>query len=580
MAIVQISRITNRKGLAVDLPDPLAGAELGWCTDTRQLFIGNGDLAEGAPTVGNTEILTEFSDIFSLATTYTYKGQAAGYTVQTGPTPGSPIYQSLQSRLDSYCVATDFGIVGDGATDNTSAINRALYQLYCIDNNPAIRRSLFFPAGQYNISSTIYIPPYVTLYGEGLNNSIIALVIQTWNSGNAYAENVTVTNSGLYYNSTAAVPAGTDISDTYFWTPVSAPEYVWRTADSRQQIDTEIGANGATPPTSIEIVNMKFATTSLVVEGCLIQDASQMTLAEVAFEGPLTQQDIIDGVLADTLPPTAGIRWESTSALVCSDVKITGCSFTGFAFGTNTANQIKSVTISNCSFDTLFQGVVLGDGVVVNGGPTGVRILSNSFDNIFAQGVVFENISLNATGYNIFYDVGNEFNGVDYPFTTIIDIDGDDNICVGDLFQRTTSVVEQYALPRINYYNRPNISTVNGYRTNFGTYTRFSGVQETLPNNTPDSILFTIDALSVRAFKVDYTVVRDQATRTGTLTVVASTDGSGNNLTYNDNGYENSDTGVVLYAGEATNSVSVVYSVTDLNPDLNAVIYYSVTKLA
>ena len=30
MAILQISRITQRKGLYQDLPDPLAGAELGW----------------------------------------------------------------------------------------------------------------------------------------------------------------------------------------------------------------------------------------------------------------------------------------------------------------------------------------------------------------------------------------------------------------------------------------------------------------------------------------------------------------------------------------------------------------------
>ena len=62
MAIVQISQITNRKGLAADLPQ-LAGAELGWSTDTRQLFIGNGTLADGAPVIGNTEILTEFSVI-------------------------------------------------------------------------------------------------------------------------------------------------------------------------------------------------------------------------------------------------------------------------------------------------------------------------------------------------------------------------------------------------------------------------------------------------------------------------------------------------------------------------------------
>lgn len=66
MAIVQISRITNRKGLQENLPQ-LAGAELGWCTDTRRLFIGNGRVGDppngdGAPEIGNTEILTEFSE--------------------------------------------------------------------------------------------------------------------------------------------------------------------------------------------------------------------------------------------------------------------------------------------------------------------------------------------------------------------------------------------------------------------------------------------------------------------------------------------------------------------------------------
>ena len=66
MAIVQISRITNRKGLLEDLPQPLAGAELGWAIDERRLFIGNGELADGAPVVGNTEILTEFSNILEL----------------------------------------------------------------------------------------------------------------------------------------------------------------------------------------------------------------------------------------------------------------------------------------------------------------------------------------------------------------------------------------------------------------------------------------------------------------------------------------------------------------------------------
>ena len=62
MAIVQISQITNRKGLQENLPQ-LAGAELGWSVDERKLYIGNGTLEEGAPEIGNTEILTEFSEL-------------------------------------------------------------------------------------------------------------------------------------------------------------------------------------------------------------------------------------------------------------------------------------------------------------------------------------------------------------------------------------------------------------------------------------------------------------------------------------------------------------------------------------
>lgn len=69
MAIVQVSRITNRKGLAENLPQ-LAGAELGWAIDQRRLYIGNGTLQDGAPVIGNTEILTEFSTITLQQGTY------------------------------------------------------------------------------------------------------------------------------------------------------------------------------------------------------------------------------------------------------------------------------------------------------------------------------------------------------------------------------------------------------------------------------------------------------------------------------------------------------------------------------
>lgn len=81
MAIVQVSRITNRKGLAENVPQ-LAGAELGWAIDQRRLFIGNGTLQEGAPVIGNTEVLTEYSDVFSGRTQFSF----GDYIVNAGTT--------------------------------------------------------------------------------------------------------------------------------------------------------------------------------------------------------------------------------------------------------------------------------------------------------------------------------------------------------------------------------------------------------------------------------------------------------------------------------------------------------------
>ena len=146
MAIVSISQIKHRRGNLEDLPQ-LASGELGWAIDARKLYIGNGNTTEGAPEIGNTEILTEYSDIIALLTAYTYKGTDAGYTVSTGLDANSPTTRSIQQKLDDFVNVKDFGATGDGTTDDTDAINRALYELYCRDgnliSNAAVRRALY-----------------------------------------------------------------------------------------------------------------------------------------------------------------------------------------------------------------------------------------------------------------------------------------------------------------------------------------------------------------------------------------------------------------------------------------------------
>ena len=92
MAIVTISQIKHRRGITGTpglLGTQLSSAELGWAVDQQELYVGNGTIAEGAPALGNTEILTEHSDLAALLSDYTYDGPFDGATMQTGAGPGT-----------------------------------------------------------------------------------------------------------------------------------------------------------------------------------------------------------------------------------------------------------------------------------------------------------------------------------------------------------------------------------------------------------------------------------------------------------------------------------------------------------
>ena len=576
MAILQISRITQRKGLAQDLPEPLAGAELGWAVDTRQLFIGNGELTEGAPVVGNTEILTEFSDLLQYTTAYTYKGSAAGYDVQTGATSGSPVSQSLQSRLDSYAVVTDFGATGDGVTDDTAAINRALFQLYCRQTNTQIRRSLFFPAGTYLITDTIKIPPFAQLYGEGPNSSIINFAVETWSSAIPYATGVLVYypagSGGVYYfRSVAAVPAGTAITDVNFWDPVPAglPEYVVRTADSLQQVGSDIGTGGAQyAPQSIEVSGMRFQTATYGNDSAnshnilMVEDAEQVSFTNITFQGPFTA---------------------STISYPCNQIYFDNCRFTGVTYGVNTDAVINGATISNCYFDAMYRGIILDTD------PTGVRMVHNTFDDVYTQGIQIVGATFNISAYNIFYDVGNNYTVT--ATTPVISITSDNNVSMGDMFQRTTAQSATYPrvslgatgsiafgmnTSKIGYVISGVANTTIANQMNLGQYVRTTGVVSTLANAAATSTLFTVDssATGIRAFRMDYTITRGTTYRTGTITIV-----SGTTFSFTDDYSDNASTGFVLSAAEAASVVTVSYA--DGTPTGTAgSITYSITHLA
>jgi hypothetical protein len=532
MAILQVSRITQRKGLLEDLPQ-LSGAEMGWAIDQRRLFIGNGTLAEGAPTIGNTEILTEFSDILSLTSAYTYQGAAAGYLVQTGPTASDPVSLSLQQTLDQWASVKSFGAKGDGVTDDTDAINRALYELYCREINVQVRRKLFFPAGVYKITQTIKIPPYATLYGEGLLNSIIQM-------------NDSADDSALR-------------------------AYVARFSDNYQDVGANIGSTpGSITPTHVTIRDMAFQSLDPDVSVFLVEDANQCGFENVSFVGPLETSDL------DTATPGIScVSFASSISFVSNNITFKRCAFSNATYGIYNNEEINSISVTDCEFDTLYQGITLLD----NSGDssTGFRIVRNSFDNVYNEGIyVGSDVSLTATSQNMFLDVGNHFLGVANPYSSIINFVSANNISFGDLFQRTAAFSTTY--PRIQINGLASFGIDNAELTRFGTYIRESGTTATILDNQTNTAIFTVSATLIRAFRMDYTIIRGNTVRTGTFTVVASTDGTGGDLATDDTGAtQNSSTGVTLAASETGSVITIKYSSTSIATD--GIMRYSIQRL-
>jgi hypothetical protein len=109
MAVIQISKIQVRRGLQENLPQ-LASGEMGWSVDERRLYIGNGTLVEGAPTVGVTEILTEYSNVILTASSIAANiaiaalGDAAAETLLNATTAniGNITIPTINSRIIDY----------------------------------------------------------------------------------------------------------------------------------------------------------------------------------------------------------------------------------------------------------------------------------------------------------------------------------------------------------------------------------------------------------------------------------------------------------------------------------------------
>jgi hypothetical protein len=487
MPIVQISRIQHRRGKKTDLPQ-LASGELGWSIDDQRLYIGNGTVADGAPAVGNTEIITAGSSAFTTALQHTYKGYLGDSTPITTATQ-----RSVATKLDDIVSVKDFGAKGDDSTADVVAIQSAIDEIYR-DTDKAdtrSRRILFFPAGTYRINASLTIPPHAHMVGEGPDKTIIR------NSG-AGAVAVTEDTNGNVYGSIGSAPTQIQVEGITFRNTVAHP-------------------------------------------GVSIDNATRVYFNNCKFQGSYAQGGTDDA-------NSKGVTVRSTNALPCSQIVFNQCQFTKFARLVDLSYDVTNVRFNNCDFSESYYGALIGgtldgtsNGLTV--GPRDVHFTGSSWSTIHQQALWSKNASgtvyprnVISTGNWYAKDVANSNKGIgSIDEVPVIQFDGDECSSVLDFFERTD-------LRRADGSSHMNAAPeLQGIGVTTKAIKQF-----TLNNNQSSAATINeFPGLNKKGLSVKYKIERNTNTRTGEMTI--SSDGI--NISYSDDFVEaGASVGVTLSA--------------------------------
>ena len=509
MAIVQISRIQHRRGVAENLPQ-LAVGEIGLAVDTKRVYIGNG--GTDAPRIENIELLTASSDLLDSADTYTYKGAAAGYNATTGINASTPVTRTMQQKFDEVASVKDFGAKGDGNTDDTAAINRALFQLFSRATNTEIRRALFFPAGTYIVTNILKIPPFAKLIGDGHNSSII--------------------------KATSA-----------------AVDCIAQTADSLQQVDGSVGSSSATLPGNVHIDGLTFWASVDTVDGFVVNQAHTVTFSNCRFQGYNTSNPTGVG------NSQAAMKIESSTTRETEHVHFVGCVFTLANFGVVADHDMSSITFSGCDFESAFKGLKIGEGrtgvAPSVDGPRGVKVTNSLFDNIYNHAIHGYYGPGLTSAFNTFLDCANNNLGVGNANTHVINFERTGMHSISDDFERQDADETSSTL-RVKHQGM----SLQENQVEFNNFIRGFGGSVNLLDNvgaTSTGITFKDNTNLENAIEVEYLITRGNAKRQGVLTITQDT----NAQIIDDEFQENNGTvGVTFSLTNSSNITTINYATT------------------
>ena len=488
MAVVQISRIQQRRGKknsATGFPQ-LASGEIGWAIDTQELFIGNGAVSEGAPFVGNTQILTENVNILDFAEAYQYQRNNA--IIQTGPTYFQPVQRTLQERFDERVDIRSFIYDKnvERGDDVTEDIQRAIDQLYLnvANRNSDTRVILYFGPGEYFISEELRIPPYCHLMGSGIDSTIIHL-----------------TGTGSFGPAVRMVDGN---SSPGSYTPFASMSYT----EARPRYIT------------IEKLTIQTEHEDTIV---FLDNTDSSFFNEVKFVGTWENGDQPLG--SDPSDPVVqcGIYSRSTSGVHRPEsVQFNSCIFNKTGFGFYSKSDHNNISFNNCTFYQLFDGIQSGNISESVFGSVNTKVEGSYFDLIDRYGIWIKKGFGNISSNNKYMLVGNNNEGHASATYPIIRYDSFDNQSSNDFFERNTKLKDQTFFGLIPYYSPVKSVGLVSDPTSF-----IKTLEET-PTIPIEFFRFPLHASGT--YIVEYVIHKYQlgsCVRTGTIHITVDYDGNG-----------------------------------------------------
>lgn len=500
MAVVQISRIQVRRGqknTGSGLPQ-LASGELGWAIDTRELYIGNGAVSEGSPAVGNTKILTAYDDLFSLADSYTYSVDKS--YVLTGPDSSNATKRTLQERLDDRVSVRSFGAKGDGVTNDTVALQRALDQLYlnsATKGSTISRVELHLEAGTYVINDTLYVPPYASLIGSGSGKTVISSTV----------------NKPIFITVNSSSTPGAPASDSSSTSLTQATDILLKGMSLKT-----IGA-GAAGTNNVSSNQDADTAKCLVLQSCKDSVFDDITFEGVWVNGAAVDQD-------------NAIVMNNLSGVVASDNNtFSRCNFLGFGTAVRSNWDSDDNTFDQCKFETLGHAFIYGKDMILGNeasgksrGPSYNTVSRSTFNNIHRETIRVVNGENNISKRNKYVLCGNNGSIDTIPMFSIIKYEKDKNKSFEDYFSRTYALSSGSGLDNVPYY--PEVEGSAFYKTEFENVISIGQVSNVRA--------FRLPGVANQAYEIDYTLVSEnyRHIRSGTMHVVV--DAYGDNVEISD----------------------------------------------